>query len=374
MKIKVFGCGHIGAINAYCLSQLGNEVEVYDKSGKRTQDLLSRKPLFHEHKLNWEEFYNNIHIANYDSSDHDLALICIDAKVTDGKYDIEPLKKIVLEQAGMSVPSIIRTTIGGNGIKELKEFCGDNSFSFTSEVSYWPEFLREGSAIEDFLNDKNFLATIIEGSSLNLNTKKFFKKLGFNTEYEILACAESLAYTKMYSNAFRALKLTFANSIALSAGLSDMSRKEFKHVFSQLRGNCDSSYLRAGDPFGGYCLPKETYAAGFELSKVNDNANNNIFYAANSFNENLVHLMSKRIIQSGVLSVGFFGLEFKKGTSDQRGSPYLMLKTLLGDAGIDIEIGEFDKIYNCDGIFLRDFDDELPMPHNNVFRFLDLYN
>ena len=73
MKIKIFGGGHIGAINAYCLLKLGNKVEIYDKSKSRSDELLKRKPLFYERDLNWNEFYDSVNLVSSNSKSHDLA-------------------------------------------------------------------------------------------------------------------------------------------------------------------------------------------------------------------------------------------------------------------------------------------------------------
>lgn len=361
MNIKIIGCGHIGAINAYCLAKMGNTISVSEIDDRKLLQLSSAEPLFSEKGFDWPYFYKNISIA-HEKTAYDIALICVDAKIENGDYQLDSLAGIVREEAEKQKTVLIRTTLGGQGVEKLRKLMGE-----CQNVYYWPEFLREGSAINDFMVDTHYIAPLFRAKN------SIIPKIGISGRVTKVDCAVTLAFVKMYSNAFRALKLTFANSVAYATSKFDISHELFTEIFCELRGNCDSAYLRPGDPFGGFCLPKETDAAAelALLSGITDECN--IFSSINKFNAKLIEDMAGYIDKYDVSEISMVGLEFKVGTSDTRNSPYLQLSNYLTARGIKVKTldsnGRPPRFH-----FARDFDAAAEDKYVRCFKFSDLYN
>ncbi len=363
MDIKIIGCGHIGAINAYCLARMGNSISISEISEDKLNQLRSGEPLFYEKDLDWDFFYESTTLAKK-STPYEISVICIDAKVVEGRYQLEPLVEVVREELENQKIVLIRTTLGGEGVHAIREMLGDCILA-RENVYYWPEFMREGCAINDFLIDTHFIAPLFQNG-------KSAPDIGVSGQIKSVDCAITLAFVKMYSNAFRALKLTFANTVASSTADFKISHQLFNQVFSELRGNCDNTYLKPGDPFGGFCLPKETDTAAKLASSNGVVGECNIFSGVNKFNEQLIERMAIHIENSGITEICFLGYEFKRGTSDTRNSPYLRLANCLISKGLSVSL--LDKgISTTKNIFVRDFDKINETDFKNVYRFLDLY-
>ena len=239
MKIEVVGCGYIGMINAYILSKT-HDVSLVDINNEKLQLIRQKKPLFEETNFDWENFYSRISIGPFDDGS-DAAIFCVNAEITQSGYDTSSLEQALV--SNNSQLQIVRTTLGATEATRIT-----NLFP---EICYWPEFLREGSALEDFLSDPNFVYT--NGSSAY--PAKLASIIGsFNSVNDL----PMLASVKSISNYFRALKVSFANQIGTILEKQNVDIEQFFNIFLSLRGNADHRYLRPGTPFGGLCLPKET--------------------------------------------------------------------------------------------------------------------
>ncbi len=353
MKITIVGAGHIGVINAYCLGKLGHEIELVDIDEEKVGRFKDKTPLFLEKDLDWPWLFSHARCSlKLDVSESDLVLVCIDAPVVSGVYNYDGIKEILKICSSCKSDVVIRSTFGAKQLDEISKFCaGVNCI-------YWPEFLREGSAIKDFKNDSALVAPFNGGNTT------VFERINLPSGYASYSNPKVLAAVKVYSNAYRALKTSFGNSVGLALSDLEVDAEEFFEAFIGLRGNCDSLYLRPGDPYGGFCLPKETDACSTEISKYVSNSAN-IFKCSNLFNQEYIARKVNEIVCSGIKSILFYGVEFKKGTSDVRNSPYLEIANELKLKGILVYIdsGIMSKGFeryehqNVDAIFLRQFDD-----------------
>lgn len=326
MKLQILGCGYIGSVNAYCLADRAS-VSVYDIDPHKQQKFESRTPFFYETDLCWNSFFDRIAFGQFDGPD--AIIVCVDAPVQASGYDITNIQKLLEKHA--ETPVILRTTLGPREIEVLSQ-------SRHKSLYYWPEFLREGSAISDFHRDENFVS-LVTGAECDQLVRSIVG------EFTSLKDAKAAASVKFISNFYRALKVSFGNQIGVLLDENGIDQKLFFDVFFRLRGNCDSMYLRPGAPFGGHCLPKETAMAEDMLaSHFAPEANLGVAVAA--VNKAMIRKKIALIKSFDVQKVGISEFSFKKGTSDLRHSPTLALAE-----GLSKEMDVFDLDGSSAGLF-----------------------
>lgn len=205
------------------------------------------------------------------------------------------------------------------------------------ELCHLPEFSREGSALEDALDP----ARAVVGERhprAAARTRALFAGLGVALHGVPLRLSETL---KLADNAWHAAKVAFANALGRIARAAGVEVAELHRLFvADSRLNLSAAYLRPGEPFGGPCLPKDLAALaafaegrGLEVPLLSAVAADNRAHLA--WIEERVRAC---VPPPGPLLV--FGLAFKPGTGELRGSPHLELARRLLEAGY--EVGVFD--------------------------------
>jgi len=209
------------------------------------------------------------------------------------------------------------------------------------EVYYFPEFLREGTAIKDFEKP----ALVVVGTSDGLPPSPEMEPIfGLQVEVVKWCTAELIKYG---CNAFHALKITFANEIGRlgkELGLDTLS--VMRILCRDTKLNISSAYLRPGNPFGGSCLPKDVRA-------LTDYARRNgvsmpVIENLISSNQQHLSLMLKLVESSGCREVVILGLSFKSNTDDLRESPMVEVAQILLGRGYEVRI--FDPLLNVSAL------------------------
>jgi GDP-mannose 6-dehydrogenase len=204
-------------------------------------------------------------------------------------------------------------------------------------VGMVPEFLREGSGVDDFFDPPFTAAGVRDDRTLEL-VRRTFASVEQPLHALSIEGAESLKYA---CNAFHAVKITFANEIGRLLAAVDVDAREVMRVFCEDRQlNISPAYLRPGFSFGGSCLPKDLRGLMHiaRLADVDVPMLNGVMRS----NDSHLQLATRRIIDSGERTVALLGLSFKPQTDDLRESPYVELAEFLGGKGLDVRI--FDSI------------------------------
>lgn len=320
MKIQVLGSGYIGTVNAFCLMNRA-EISIFDVDPVKQANFESKTPLFQETNFQWDVFFDRVTFEKLNAPD--VIVVCVNAPVEGNSYNLTSILQILEEHS--NTPVILRSTLGPREIDRLSRVEHDCLY-------YWPEFLREGSAINDFHRDENFLS-IVTGTERNELITSIVG--GFT----MLGDAKAAASVKFLSNYYRALKVSFGNQVGVLLNEYNIDQDVFFDVFSRLRGNCDAMYLRPGPPFGGLCLPKETtMAEGMIARHFRPDAN--LATAANRVNEAMVERKVDFIRATGAKRVGLSECSFKPGTSDLRNSPTIALGIALRQY---VEVFDLDR-------------------------------
>jgi GDP-mannose 6-dehydrogenase len=200
-------------------------------------------------------------------------------------------------------------------------------------VGYYPEFLRESTAIADYYNPG-----LIVFGALDKPTFALLNLLNHDmpcTTHEVdLRTAEMVKYT---SNSWRAVKVTFANeigNIAKACGLD--GQLVMKLLCSDDKVNISSHFMRPGFAFGGSCLPKDVRALR-QLARNKDVAAP-LMSAVLQANEDQIERAAQMVSDTGKNAVGLVGISFKPGTDDLRESPLAELAARLIAKGLDVQV------------------------------------
>jgi GDP-mannose 6-dehydrogenase len=204
------------------------------------------------------------------------------------------------------------------------------------ELSFNPEFLREGAAIRDFFHPPFVVIGGVRAADCPQTTALYsgIDAPFFSTTASV---AESLKYA---CNTYHAVKIAFANELGAVMKSMGVDARETMRLFCEERQlNISPAYLRPGFAFGGSCLPKELRA----IAGVAKAADLDLPMLTNvlSSNERHIDRAFEMIQRRGRRKVALFGLAFKPGTDDLRESPLVTLAERLIGKGFELAI--FDR-------------------------------
>ncbi len=340
MKISIFGLGYVGAVTAGCLTQQGHSVVGVDVSQPKVDSLnRGEAPIIEPglEQLLRSAKEKQLLRATTDSSEAvgqtDASLVCVGTpSAHSGALDLRFVQQVT-KQITEAIRAhsknhilIFRSTmLPGSTEKIIKEYCGDLIESGRLKVFYYPEFLREGTAVEDFLNPS---LAVVGTRGADRPAEELMQQLfGAQTSVVNWNTAEMVKYA---CNAFHAAKITFANEIGrLGKQLQIDSGAVMSLLCQDTKLNLSPYYLRPGNPFGGSCLPKDVRAInhcarqfGISLPLLE-----NLLPSNEQHLRNLLQLIEN----SGKTEIVILGLSFKSNTDDLRESPMVdVAQTLLG--------------------------------------------
>ena len=374
MKIAVIGAGYVGLVTAACFSEFGYEVICIDNDKYKIKQLKKNIIPIYEPglsdlvKKNAQSKY--LLFSNSISKVRDANIIFIavgtpSSRRGDGEADLKFVFSVVndiskfLKKEKKQLVITKSTVPVGTGKKiqdiicELRPELINNKDYF---VSSNPEFLREGSAIEDFMRPDRVVCGVTDKKAEE-TLKELYRPLNLREAPVLFTDIESAEIIKYASNAFLALKVSFINEIA------NLCEKTGGNVQMVAKGmgldnRIGPKFLHPGPGFGGSCFPKDTRAlyASFKKNKIK----NTLVKSVINFNEdrkisivNKIKNLLKPNIKNKVIA--FLGVTFKPNTDDLRESPSLEIIPRLRKLGIKIhahdpafnsefKIKEFDKV------------------------------
>jgi UDPglucose 6-dehydrogenase len=396
VHICVVGTGYVGLVTGTCFSEFGVDVTCVDIDEQKVDKLKSGIVPIYEPGLdvmivrNMKE--NRLTFTTDISSAIESALVIFIAVGTppklDGSADLQYIEGVARNIAhsmnGYKVIVNKSTAPVGTGswIKEIvrKSQKNDHRFSVVSN----PEFLREGSAIEDFMRPDRVVIGAEDPEAIAIMKDLYAPLYLIETPFVItnLATAELIKYA---SNAFLATKISFINELA---NLCDCVQADVHHVAKGmgLDRRIGSKFLHPGPGFGGSCFPKDTSAL-VEMAKKN-NYEFKIVKATLEVNRQQRQIAFEKIkTVSGSLkgkTVGILGLSFKPNTDDMRDAPSIPIIDSLRKSGAQIKafdpvaMEEAGKVLKgvtfCKDVYdtAKDVDVLVFMTEWNQFRKLDI--
>lgn len=308
MKIAVVGLGFVGTTSLLGFAHLGMDVVGVEKNDKKLTGFKKGKIPFFDKDLQ-EKFSKSDNldflssISEIDSDIRDI-LVCVETPLIKSSLDLGVVKKALYEicetREGMNI--WLRSTLDDpNEINKLNKIVINSN----NKLFLFPEFMREANCWKDFLNPA---FTILAGNDVE-NTN-FYNELV--KHFNVHQCNYAEAITvKISSNAFHALKVTFANELQYLKYKDQIDIKKVMKIFcSDTKLNISSKYLFPGEPYSGPCLKKDTLALSSMLSE--DIRESSILKQIDISNEKQIDLIIKKLkTQNTQLSV-FMDLSLRK--------------------------------------------------------------
>jgi GDP-mannose 6-dehydrogenase len=349
-------------VTAACLARLGHRVVGIDRDQHKVDNVLNGRAPFYEPGLD-ELVRENTAAGRLTASnsaagiaDADIALICVGTpSEKNGNLGLGQLRRAIEEiAAGVSRRSkpltiAIRSTVFPGTCEEvvLPAFAGQNSVSVVSN----PEFLREGSAVKDFVEPSLVVVGGMDPHAVR-RVADLYAALGVKPSLVSLRTAEMIKYA---CNAFHALKISFANEVgALSEKLGIDAQEVMKTLCEDVKLNVSAAYLKPGFAFGGSCLPKDLRALTYRAGQLDLKLP--LLQSALPSNEQHLQRAIEAVLDLPAKRIGVIGLAFKENTDDLRESPVVTLLEQLIGKGRDVKVFDphirLDEIYGANRNFI----------------------
>lgn len=346
MRIAMIGTGYVGLVTGACFSEFGVEVVCVDKDKNKIERLNKGEIPIYEPELD-HLVENNVRAGRLSFTD-DLSSAVKSAEAVfiavgtpsrrgDGHADLTYVyaaaREIAEAMDGYTVVVTKSTVPVGTGDEVeaiIRETCPDADFDVASN----PEFLREGSAINDFMRpDRVVIGSVSEKAQEVM--RQLYRPL-FLIETPIIFTARRTAELIKYAaNTFLATKITFINEIAdlceaVGADVQDVSKA------IGLDGRIGGKFLHAGPGYGGSCFPKDTLALVHTAQDAGSPIK--IVEAVVAVNDVRKKNMADKIAAASGgdvngKTIAVLGLTFKPNTDDMRDSPSLDIVPALIERG-----------------------------------------
>lgn len=351
MKLSIFGLGYVGCVSAACFAAAGHEVIGVDVNQVKVNiinDGLS--PIVEpgvdnliaaaakEQKLSAT---TNVAQAVAES---DLSLVCVGTPSNhNGSLDLSYIKR-VCQEIGAALEkkqtyhivairsTMLPGTIASIVTPTLEVYSGKRA-GHDFGVAINPEFLREGTSIQDF-NHPPFTLIGADDEDTAAPLRRLYAHLDAPVLTVKIKEAEMVKYT---CNSFHALKVTFANEIGMLSKALGVDSHRVMEVFCQdTKLNLSPYYLKPGFAFGGSCLPKDLRAMNHKAKELDVNLP--MLSSILSSNQLQIERAGDLVLRTGFKKVGVLGLSFKPNTDDLRESPLVTLVERLIGKGLKLSI------------------------------------
>jgi GDP-mannose 6-dehydrogenase len=344
-SISILGMGYVGCVSAACFAHLGHQVIGVDTNPSKVEMLESGRSPIVESRMT--ELVAAGHAsgrlrATTDASaairDSDISFVCVGTPgMRNGNIDLGHLQRVSAE-IGCALRAknryhtvVVRSTVLPGTTESLfvpaieRASTGRDGTDFA--VCYNPEFMREGSAVADFLEPPHTIIGASAARSLE-PVRQLYNGIGGVTFETTIPVAEMVKYV---SNAFHALKIGFANEVGTLCKNLGVDTESVIQIFkADTKLNISSAYLSPGFAFGGSCLPKDLRALNYRAKELDLCLP--LLESISRSNAEHLERATEMVLRTAKTKVAMLGLSFKAATDDLRESPHVWLvKRLLGE-------------------------------------------
>lgn len=344
MNVSIFGLGYVGCVSAASFAADGHTVIGVDVNPDKVASLNEARSPIVERGLD-ELIREGASAGRLRATTEtreavantDLSLICVGTPSRkNGSLDLTYLERVAA-QIGEALRDkdgyhvvVVRSTVLPGTTHEVViptiERASGRKYGVGFGVAVNPEFLREGTAIEDFrhppltLIGHNYRADAEPAQAL-------YARVDAPVVTTTIRTAEMIKYA---SNTWHALKVTFANEIGNLCKRLKIDSHEVMDIFCRdEKLNLSAYYMKPGFAFGGSCLPKDVRALQYRAKEVD--LDMPVIQSILGSNQLQIQHAIDAIVDTGRKRVGLLGFSFKAGTDDLRESPLVILaEALLG--------------------------------------------
>ncbi|MDA9409917.1 GDP-mannose dehydrogenase [Bradyrhizobium sp. CCBAU 45384] len=348
----VFGIGYVGTVSAACLARDGHQVVAVDVNEQKIDVINQGLSPIVEPKLN-ESVLAAVRSGRLKAtsdasaaiSSTDISFVCVGTPSQENGSLETSFVSRVAEEIGKNIGKstnfhsvVMRSTMLPGTMEEkiipLLERASGKRAGRDFGVAYFPEFLREGTAIADYDNP----GAIVFGVDGDARTLKrlmdIHAKSSIAPQVMSIRAAEAVKYA---NNAWHATKISFANELGLLCKAMGVDSHEVMNaVTSDTKLNISPAYLKPGFAFGGSCLPKDVSALRYAGRMVD--VDTPLLDAVLQANENQIRSAFRLVSATEKRRIGLVGLSFKPDTDDLRYSPMLEIAQRLIGRGYEVAI------------------------------------
>jgi len=350
MKLAIIGTGYVGLITGACFAEFGYHTVCIDKDENRVKELNNSKCPFYEPGVDalLDKHLNKTKLLSFSNSlsksinDADIIFITVGtpSKRIEGEADLSFVWDVA-EEISNSISKycivVTKSTVPVGTTKEVKNIISKKIDEKDFDIVSNPEFLREGSAINDFMRPDRVVIGCENKKSEDI-MRELYRPLYLLETPIISTTVESAEIIKYASNSFLATKISFINQVA------DLCEKVGADVQDVAKGmgidkRIGNKFLHAGPGYGGSCFPKDVKA--FIKTAQKHDVDMSILSSVDAFNEERIHKITNKFFSKANLKKGdqisLLGLSFKPNTDDVRDSTSLKIAKLLQDRSIVIK-------------------------------------
>jgi UDPglucose 6-dehydrogenase len=356
VNICVIGTGYVGLVSGVCYSEIGHRVTCVDIDTNKVENLKKGiVPIYEpgleelmKKNLEKDRLHFTVNVSEA-MTDAEVVLIAVGTPAkANGEADlryIEAVARSIGKQLTDYKLIVTKSTVPVGTGQKIKQMIRDAAGHSNFDIASNPEFLREGSAVQDtFQMDRAIFG--VESKKAELLLKRIHEPFKTNV---VVTDVETAEMTKYAANAFLATKISFINEIA---NLCEVTGADVEKVAEGMGYDhrIGKAFLQAGIGYGGSCFPKDTQAlvkigelAGYEMK---------IVPAVELVNKNqrmrLVEKL-KRAFHNGLQgkNVAVLGLAFKPNTDDMRAAPSLDIVPKLQQEGANVVCYDPIAVHNA---------------------------
>ncbi|MDC0192956.1 UDP-glucose/GDP-mannose dehydrogenase family protein [Pelagibacteraceae bacterium] len=360
MKLAIVGTGYVGLITGACFAEFGYQTVCIDKDQDRINELNNSKCPFYEPGVDTllDKHLNKTKLLSFSNSlsksisDADIIFITVGtpSKRIEAEADLSYVWEVAEEISNhVSKYCIVvtKSTVPVGTTKEVKSIISKKINEKDFDVVSNPEFLREGSALNDFMRPDRVVIGCDNKKSEDM-MRDLYRPLYLLETPIVSTTVESAEIIKYASNSFLATKISFINQVA------DLCEKVGADVQDVAKGmgidkRIGNKFLHAGPGYGGSCFPKDVKA--FIKTAQKHDVDLSILSSVDSFNEERVKKITNNFFSRANLikgdKVSLLGLSFKPNTDDVRDSTSLKIAKLLQDKGIVVKSYDPEAMKNA---------------------------
>lgn len=349
--ISIFGLGYVGTVTATCLAYKGHRVIGVDLSRTKVEAMQAGRNPIVEPGL--ADLIGKAHATGlleatldpeYAVLNSEISFLCVGTpSLRNGKLDLGHIEPVceeigaILQKKNSPHLVVLRSTVLPGTAETIViptlERSSGKKLGDGLKVCVNPEFMREGTAVADFLEP---IVTVIgtadsKQSALLREVYDWVPGHLFETSFR------SSEMVKYVCNAWHAVKVSFANEVGTLAKELGVDPGAVVDIFmADTKLNISSTYLKPGFAFGGSCLPKDVRALNYRAKELDLNLP--LLQSILPSNEQHLDRAVDMVLATGKKKIGVLGLSFKAATDDLRESPQVrLIKRLLGE-GCSIKI------------------------------------
>ena len=363
MNLVVIGTGYVGLVTGVGFASLGNSVSFIDLDENKVLKLKDKQVPFYEpgleeHFQNNETFSRMSFTSSYEEikwEETDVAFICVQTpnNLETNSVDTRFLESAITEINNLNNRKLVVTVKSTIPPYEIEKVCNKVGMD-KNKITFNPEFLREGTAIEDFFQPDRIVIGGNDPEKL-LVLRELYKD--FDAEL-IETDPISSQLIKYLANTYLPLRLSFVNE---AARLIDYSNGNQEDVLKGvgLDSRIGSHYFRPSPAWGGSCFPKDLIEVNnfYKEGEVTLPLISNIIESNDIQTKWTVDKLTSILSNENIKSVLLIGAAFKEDTDDLRNSPTLDIYKMLLQKDVNtniydemVELAEYNSVDNLDDI------------------------